>query len=39
MGVLDEGAVAGEAVLVRPERSEIDALRSVEHARSVARLR
>ena len=38
MGVLDEGAVAGDAVLVRPARREIDALRTVEHPRGAARL-
>jgi UDPglucose 6-dehydrogenase len=38
MGVLDEGAVAGEAVLVRPERREMDVLGEVQHARGVARL-
>ncbi|HTE64264.1 MAG TPA: nucleotide sugar dehydrogenase, partial [Solirubrobacteraceae bacterium] len=38
LGVLDERAVDGEAILVRPERREIDALRSVEHPRGLARL-
>jgi UDPglucose 6-dehydrogenase len=38
MGVLDERAVEGEAVLVRPERREIEALRSVDHPRGAARL-
>ncbi|MGI8779158.1 MAG: UDP binding domain-containing protein, partial [Solirubrobacteraceae bacterium] len=37
-GVLDERAIDGEAVLVRPERREIDALRTVDHPRGVARL-
>jgi UDPglucose 6-dehydrogenase len=33
MGVLDEGAVEGERVLVRPERREIEALRSIAYPR------
>ena len=37
-GVLDERAVDGERVLVRPEPREIDALRTIEHPRGVARL-
>jgi UDPglucose 6-dehydrogenase len=32
------GAVEGEDVLVRPERSQLDALRTVDHSRGVARL-
>jgi UDPglucose 6-dehydrogenase len=38
MGVLDERAVAGEAVLVRPDRRDVDALSTVDHPRGVARL-
>jgi UDPglucose 6-dehydrogenase len=34
MGVLDEGAVDGERVLVRPQRREIDGLRGVERGSS-----
>ena len=38
MGVVTDGAVPGEAVLVRPERRELDRLRAVEHPRGGARL-
>ena len=33
IGVLDEGAIEGERVLVRPERREIDALRTIPYPR------
>jgi UDPglucose 6-dehydrogenase len=37
-GVLDEGAVAGEQILVRPQTAEIEALQTIEHPRGAARL-